>query len=884
MKAPPRGFGTRKGAGKDLKMNYNKDDVIDNAKGNWRSILSAAGFPVDLLDGKHHPCPLCDGTDRFRAFNDVDETGGVICNQCHEGGDGFATLMWFCKWSFIEALEFVAQHVGCTNSAPVTRRDIIELVAADKNMPLEAFRLFEPEANYRGKRKVARIPLWDEKGEKCTYFDLSPGKKGLFKKGGGIGLFLPGRVPVRGETWLLVEGVKDAAALVGLGYNACGLPTSRLDAKNARLFRDVDIVVVPDLDEAGEAGARHTAGVLFGNASSVRVARLQGELRKSGGDDVRDVIRSAGEESVKQSIEEASKWEPSVRSAEDDDRPEIEIKFQESKTIDDVIHALGTHRNRDELPTIYQRGGQVVRVTCEPRSELCGVTIPTATPRITAASKAVLRPMILDACRLWVWEENEDGMEVMTDKKPPLWLVAAIHELGDYPIEMSPLAGIVQCPTLRADGSIIQKKGYDQRSRLLYMPDAACEYLTVPSSPTIAEAKQAAETLVDLVCDFPFADDYHKSAWLSLVLTMVVRPAINGPCPIFIFDANTRGSGKSMLADLSSMIAYGKPAARKTWPGDDDEVRKTITAVVLAGLPSVLFDNVETGLKLGGASLDAALTGTTWSDRILGKSEITPELPLTQVWVATGNNLSFRGDTGRRAMYCRLESPEENPEDRTDFKHEDLLAHVRQYRGQLVTAALTLMRAWFVAGRPSPAQGPWGSFEAWNGTVRQAIVWCGLPDPMGTKKELIDADSSAEQLAMLHTAFDSVDPDRAGITTAELLARYERDDCPEPLAAAIAECVSGHPTARKLGSVLKKHKGRVRKGMRLEQFKTNSGRPWVLQKIMEGHHIVVSQEAVFCKHIDTDADSPNNRVEYGKVFCKACDQYLGRIQAKHPAK
>jgi len=54
-------------------------------------------------------------------------------------------------------------------------------------------------------------------------------------------------------------------------------------------------------------------------------------------------------------------------------------------------------------------------------------------------------------------------------------------------------------------------------------------------------------------------------------------------------------------------------------PRDDDECRKRITAIALAAEPAVLIDNIVYGL--GCASLDAALTATTWQDRILGRSE-----------------------------------------------------------------------------------------------------------------------------------------------------------------------------------------------------------------------------------------------------------------------
>jgi hypothetical protein len=158
----------------------------------------------------------------------------------------------------------------------------------------------------------------------------------------------------------------------------------------------------------------------------------------------------------------------------------------------------------------------------------------------------------------------------------------------------------VRCPTLRPDGTVIQNPGYDQRTGLLFAPDG--KYPPIPEEPTRDDAIGAATHLLDVVCDFPFKGADHQSVWLAMVLTLVGRSAIRGPCPMFVIDANCPGTGKSLLADVAGMIAYGDRMPRKPWPvADDNEVRKTITSVAMEGLSSVLWDNV--GGELGCSSL-----------------------------------------------------------------------------------------------------------------------------------------------------------------------------------------------------------------------------------------------------------------------------------------
>ena len=57
---------------------------------------------------------------------------------------------------------------------------------------------------------------------------------------------------------------------------------------------------------------------------------------------------------------------------------------------------------------------------------------------------------------------------------------------------------------------------------------------------------------------------------------MLVRHAIVGPCPLFAIDANTRGSGKSLLADVAGTITAGIVMSRKALPNNDEEMRKEL--------------------------------------------------------------------------------------------------------------------------------------------------------------------------------------------------------------------------------------------------------------------------------------------------------------------
>ena len=216
--------------------------------------------------------------------------------------------------------------------ATVAPQDPIEPIARQKGVAPESLGAFGVKAITPN---TVRLPAYGPDGKQCTHFDLSVrGGKGKFAYRKPAGLFFPHtdgsvRLPQPGEKWHLVEGCKDAAALHGLGLLACGLNTCRLAAKFARLFQGVEIILIPDRDAAGEEGAQHSARVLRGVASSVRVAVLPAEFKESDGEDVRDVLRRPdGRELVLQAIADAQPVQQAAASSPEDEEGDVSTEVE----------------------------------------------------------------------------------------------------------------------------------------------------------------------------------------------------------------------------------------------------------------------------------------------------------------------------------------------------------------------------------------------------------------------------------------------------------------------------------------------------------------------------------------------------------------------------
>ncbi len=410
---------------------------------------------------------------------------------------------------------------------------------------------------------------------------------------------------------------------------------------------------------------------------------------------------------------------PDSGAADLDERPQIIVSSEQEVVNDAAIVALAAHD-----PCIYERGMRLVRVLKDDA---------TAASQIALLAEPTLREKLASSAR-WL-AVTKDGL---SPAHPPLWSVKAVFERRSWP-GVRPLRGIIETPVLRPDGTVLSTPGYDAATGLLYLP--GFDFGVIAENPTRDDALAASAELLDVVCDFPFELPAHKAAWLSSTLTLFAMHAINGPAPMFIVDGNMRGAGKGLLCDADGVIATGKPFSKMAHVTKDEELEKRITSLAIAGTTSCLVDNLR-GF-FGGAVWEAVLTTRHWRGRVLGKSE-TVDVPLDVVWFATGNNVEVGGDMGRRVVHIRLLSPEERPEERTGFKHPDLLGWVKQERPRLVRAALTILRAYFVAGCPEQPGVRLGSFEGWARTVASAVVWLGLEDPCKTREGIEAAAGSDE--------------------------------------------------------------------------------------------------------------------------------------------
>jgi len=478
-----------------------------------------------------------------------------------------------------------------------------------------------------------------------------------------------------------------------------------------------------------------------------------------------------------------------------------------------VKTSIETLAKENDPPRIFVRGGKMVRIRTDEKGNA----------GIEQLGESALRHELNQAADFF--KVTQTGIR---DETPPLDVVRDI--LSTPPIgDLFPaLSAITSTPSIRPDGSISDRPGFDAKTGVYYHDAGGLNVPAIPDNPADADIERARSTLDDVLCDFPWADDASKPNAVATLLTPVIRTAIDGNSPLALLHAPQSGSGKGLLTDLVAIIATGLPGETMTAPRTDDEWRKQITAALVQGGEIIKIDNVTRELNSG--VLAAALTSTIWKERVLGKNTESVLIPQKATWIANGNNLRLGGDMARRCYWIRLDPRMARPWERNDFRHPDLLEVARQRRGELIWALLVLARAWWQAGRPTAGTRILGSFENWSRIVGGVVTHAGYEGFLGNLDSLYDrADEETEEWSIfLGHWMDTFGSQQ--VTVGDLFSRLIVDNGPfeGAIPVVIADAIDGKPGAAKIriGKALKARDRRhYRKdGLRVERLNDDATR------------------------------------------------------------
>lgn len=330
---------------------YDLESVKQAAEGRWAEILSAiCGVDRDTLDKRsHYPCPKCGGDDRFRALNDFDRVGAVICNQCftEKNGDGIAAVMWLNSVDFPKALELIAKHVGVKpdKKKAASPMDKLELLPPNNiafkiwcqkkpGVSLESLQYLGAKyMRYMNQFTVIAIPVWGAEldvNEPVGWILYRSNGETLPKYGkNGVAEWVKVKLAANSEqgvicnvdqwknrknyTWWKCEGSTDTLAMASQADapDSHAFFTTANGAKEKPLdwileaLSGCKVNVCHDADEPGQHGAtwspqadgRKRAGwspALAKKCDQVRNVQLPFPVEKTDGPDVRDYFQGGG--------------------------------------------------------------------------------------------------------------------------------------------------------------------------------------------------------------------------------------------------------------------------------------------------------------------------------------------------------------------------------------------------------------------------------------------------------------------------------------------------------------------------------------------------------------------------------------------------------------
>jgi hypothetical protein len=463
---------------------------------------------------------------------------------------------------------------------------------------------------------------------------------------------------------------------------------------------------------------------------------------------------------------------------------------------------------------IYQRGGLVVRPVltkfkASQNRELIGWQLIPVT-----------RPYLVDTLTYAAQFYKYNGRSKKWGNIDAPDKVAEIYLARRGRWKLPTLSGVIHTPFLRTDGSICETPGYDIKSGLLFKPDDQI-FPPIPQFPSKQDAIIALEQLDQLISTFPFVTKADCSVALSALLTILDRRSMNA-APLHAFSSPTAGTGKSLLVDVAAVLATGRAMPVIAQGRSEEELEKRLGAALLAGDTAISLDNCDRSLE--SVFLCQVLTQPQLNIRILGQSR-NVETPINATVFATGNNLTIGGDATRRTLLCSMDAGCERPELRVF--NNNVVEIAKAQRGEFVSAALTVLRAWHLAAPQARINlSPFGSFEEWSFRIREPLAWLDKIDPCETLGEVRENDPYRAELATVIMQWK----DQLGVNTKHTVQHViERAvNVPSFYTALlnVAPARTGTMVSNiALGRWLKRVQGKIVNGLKLLQAGNTGGYP-----------------------------------------------------------
>lgn len=377
-------------------------------------------------------------------------------------------------------------------------------------------------------------------------------------------------------------------------------------------------------------------------------------------------------------------------------------------------------------------------------------------------------------CYKLIKDEEEEGREPNE--------IPALPQAGHVRVAMASsswthvpvVTGVTSVPLLKPAGTLLASKGYDPETGLIYWPQFDPGEITV-NRETVTEARRF--LVSQLLRDFPFVDVSDRTNYLTLLFTPILRHYVRQLLsPLFVITATAQGSGKTYLVDVPKTL-FG--ATVRPWVGDDEELRKAITATLRETNPIIVLDDVDRWDSVASSTFCKALTQYEWDDRLLGLNKEFHGRN-DRAWVITGNNITLGGDVPDRADgLVRLDPKMPEPKNRpvSGFALGDLREWTKDPANctLILRHLLVLVLDWALSGAPEKAYP--SRFPKWAAIMGGLLGHHGFEGFLGNAAAIREHHSEATWslqglLARWHATFGT-EPQRLRVVCTERSWEWE---------------------------------------------------------------------------------------------------------------
>ncbi|MCK1698341.1 hypothetical protein [Bradyrhizobium sp. 144] len=419
--------------------------------------------------------------------------------------------------------------------------------------------------------------------------------------------------------------------------------------------------------------------------------------------------------------------------------------------------------------------------------------------------------LLLETYVRWVAQKQNGTTYFAALPKP---FIVALMEYANSAIPV--VRAINTSPLVTMSGRVIDGVGFDRRTGLVHRVDPVLRASLPAGKPTDEEIKRSLSFLLDEWLVDVALDRAGKCVAIMLALTLL-QCALLPERPAFFVTAGQRGGGKTTLIMMIISAVLGRRPAAAAWSDSVEEPKKALFSYLRQSVAALVWDNIARGSTISCPHIEAALTASEISDRVLGVSDFEI-VPASTVQIFTGNSIAPRGDMASRSFVLPLDVDRPDPENR-DFKHTDPLAWTQASRTRILSALYTIL----IGGTLQRPEGqvPKTRFKFWWGLIGWPVEYAAglLRIKMDCTELLRSGEAEEEETSATARVLTALGQEWRGkwFTTRDVvmflkdrhsLLDDDRGTRAEALFDALSDLVGKPletPTARSLGKLFQKH-------------------------------------------------------------------------------